>query len=289
EERPLGPVDEVLLGVGHGAVDVGPAAELGGEEHVDGIVEERGDVDDLGVEEEEAGAEDVEGGEDRGHDGAVDDALGHGSGLVDEDGDVLLVAAALVLPEVEALGDEAAAAAVPAAEVLVDGAAPVDVAGDAEGARAVAAEGAEDGGAHLGLELLAHLVDDLADDGAGRLAGAVGDEAPGGDEGGDELDVLLQEGEGLGLEEELGQALALDGVLLDEGDDVVAEELAQGAEPGGDVGAGGAEARGALLVEEGEGAVEVVEAGGVDVDRRRETAEGVEGEGGGDLLGAGAE
>ncbi len=83
----LGVVDQGLA-VGKGLGDVGAAAELTGEEEFDGVVELVAEVDDCGVEEEEADFEGGEFGEDAAHDGAVDDGVGHAAALVDAEDDV---------------------------------------------------------------------------------------------------------------------------------------------------------------------------------------------------------
>ncbi len=85
----LRPLDQPLA-VGDGAVDVGAAAELHAEEDVDRVVELVGQVDDLGVEDDQAGLHRPQRGEDRAEDAGEDDRLGHRARLVDAQDDVPL-------------------------------------------------------------------------------------------------------------------------------------------------------------------------------------------------------
>src|SRR5262249_28269573 len=155
----------------------------------------------------------------------------HRGRLIDREHDVPFMSPPLIGEEVKALGDEALLQAIPALEVRTDRAPPVDVARELDRARPIAADRAEDRGADVRLEPAPKLLDDLADDPPCDLLRLVGDQRGRADQGGGELDVLLEERERLGLEEELGEAAALDRVLLDERDHVLAEELAQAPQP----------------------------------------------------------
>jgi hypothetical protein len=81
------------------------------------------------------------------------------------------------------------------------------------------------------LELLFHLLDHRPDHHPGRLLGPLRDAALERHEGADELDVRLHALERLRLEEELREPFPLDGVGLDDGDDVLLEVGADVAEP----------------------------------------------------------
>jgi hypothetical protein len=71
-------------------VDVRAAAELDAEEHIDRIVEDRGEVDDLGAEGHDRGAQRRDGGQRRAHDAGVHRGLRHRARLVDGDDELPL-------------------------------------------------------------------------------------------------------------------------------------------------------------------------------------------------------
>ena len=86
---------------------------------------------------------------------------------------------------------------------------------------------------HLVPQFLHEPVDDLLDDLAGHLFRLRRDEVLRGEEDRDKLDILLQVGERLLLEEEFLEPLSLDCILLDYRDDVLPEEASQVREPYG--------------------------------------------------------
>ena len=94
------------LAVGHRPVDVGAAAELHAEEQVHRVVALLGQVDHLGVEDDDVRLQGRHAGEDGPGDAAVDDRVGHRAGLVHADDDVPLLAAVLAGEEVEVVGDD---------------------------------------------------------------------------------------------------------------------------------------------------------------------------------------
>jgi hypothetical protein len=145
--------------------------------------------------------------------------------------------------EVERLGDDHLAFRVVVLEVAADGPEPVHVGQAADGAVARAVEGSADGLLHRALDPLLDLLDDRLNNEPRRLLGPIGDHVLERQQGADHLDVGRDLAERFGLKEELFQALLLDGVALDDGDDVLGEVAADVAEPLGELRGGSPESR----------------------------------------------
>jgi hypothetical protein len=69
------------LAVRESAVDVGAAAELCAEEHLDGVGEQVSQTDDRRVEDDHRGLDGADGGQHRRHDARIDDGRGHRTAL----------------------------------------------------------------------------------------------------------------------------------------------------------------------------------------------------------------
>ena len=77
--------------IGHGLIDVGAAAQLHAEQHLDRIGQFLGQVEDDGVEADELGLHHRERSHHRREDRRVDDGGGHRAGLVDAEHDLVEV------------------------------------------------------------------------------------------------------------------------------------------------------------------------------------------------------
>ena len=126
EHGVAGPGDEPPA-VAEGAADVGAAAELHAEQHVDGVGEQRREVGDGGVEGDHRRAQRRQPGEHAGEQRGVDDAAGHRAALVDGDDDVAGEAALVAAEPDEPLGHDRAVLGQPVAQVGADRPRPVDV------------------------------------------------------------------------------------------------------------------------------------------------------------------
>jgi len=114
--------------------------------------------------------------------------------------------------------------------------------GDFEGAGASAAL-AEEAAADVGFEAVLEFFDDLFDDAAGDGEDGFALELVAeGEEGFEEVEVGFEFAEDFVVGEEFGEFVAFEGVFFDEFDGVVGEEVADFADPVGDVGAAGEEA-----------------------------------------------
>jgi len=148
--------------------------------------------------------------------------------------------------EIDSFGDDGSERGLIVFEVAANGPFPVDRGRVGQGRVFVPIEGAHDGLADFLFEQTFDFFDYGADDDARGFLGAFGNAAFEGHQGADELRVGLDVFEQLGLEEELGQPFFLDGVILDDGDDVFFEVGADVAEPFGQIGSGGAKTCGTL-------------------------------------------
>ena len=108
--------------------DVGAAAELHAEQHVDRIVQQRREIGDRGVERDEMRAQRRELGEHGAEQRGVHHAVGHRARLVDGDDHVAGEAAAATPVADQPLGHDGAVLGQPVAQVGVHGVGPVDVA-----------------------------------------------------------------------------------------------------------------------------------------------------------------
>ena len=232
DEQRLGRVLNELLTVGHGFVDVRPAAELDAEDHVDRVAPTRlGQVDDFGVERDDVRVQGRQAGEDRPADRAVDDRVGHRPALVHVDDHRPGVLPLRTAVEVDPFRDDRAQARAVVLQVSADRPLPVDRTGVGQRRVLLPVECPHHGLSDLLFELLLDFLDDRRDDHPGRLLGPLGNAATQGHERTDELDVRLDALERFRLEQQLCQALPLDRVGLDDRYDVLLEVRANVAEP----------------------------------------------------------
>ena len=149
--------------------------------------------------------------------------------------------------EVERVGDDHVAIPVVVLEITANGPGPVEVGQAADGAVPRAVEGAAHGlldpAAQPSHDLVHHRPHNLPR----RLLGPFGNHALECHERADQLDAGRHLAERFRLEEELLETLFLDGVALDDGDDVLGEIAADIAEPLGQAQRGTTQTGAALL------------------------------------------
>ena len=76
------------LTVGKGAVDIGVAAQLRAEQHIDRVREQMGEIDDLRVEDHHRGFDRLDGGQHRSQDAGIDHRGRHRAALIDAENDL---------------------------------------------------------------------------------------------------------------------------------------------------------------------------------------------------------
>ncbi len=196
------------LAVRQGPVDVGAAAELAAEQHVDRVGQPLGEVDHLGVERHQPGPHRWErsqgGSEDRG----IDHRLGHRTRLVDSHDHVLGHRRRPVPVADEPFGDERAPVGKVVVKVASDRGVPVDVPQPgATGPVRPAHRAAHRRPGRVGdppLDLGHHL----ADHHPGRTPRRLGHHLVEADQGGGQMHVGLHRVQQLGLEQHAGQVRA---------------------------------------------------------------------------------
>src|SRR5262245_34298285 len=111
-------------------------------------------------------------------------------------------------------------------EVAAERAAPIEVLGDRERPVLKAVEPAEQDGADAVFEAAAQVLDDLADEPAGLVEHPALHAAAEAEDDLEQIDAGLQPAERLGVGDQLGQAVAVEGVFLDDFDRLAREQLA---------------------------------------------------------------
>ncbi len=194
--------------------DVGAAAELHAEQHVDRIVQERCEIGDRRVEGDEVRAQRGELGEHGPEQRRVHHAVGHRARLIDGDDHVAGEAAVTTPVADQPLGHHGAVLGQPVPQVGMHGVGPVDVARPWPPRSVGAGERAVDRLAGAVGETLLEVGEHLGDDRAGRRPRLVGEQTVELDEQRDEVEVGLDRLEHLRFEQQPAQIEAFDRIAL---------------------------------------------------------------------------
>ena len=222
------------LAVAHGAVDVGTAAQLHAEQHIDRIVEFLGQVDHGRIEHHQLGRHGRQAGHHGAEDAGIDHRVGHGPTLVDAQNHLALRTACLAAVADQGFRHYGFVFRLPVTQIGANGAVPVDL-GMARTAVALAAVQRTGHGAAHGLFQLFHqLVHHLAHHQPCRGLGVLRDDRAQRDQVRHQMYIGLHVFQHLGLQQQLAQLQPLHGVALHDLHDLAGKVFADIAEPARD-------------------------------------------------------
>ena len=218
------------------AVDVGAAAELHAEQHLDGIVELFRHVDDGGVEHHHLGVHRRQARHHRAEDARIHDRVRHRAALVDAQHHLALRLARLAAVADQRLRNDGAVLGLPVAQVRADRAMPVDLGMLGAAVALAAIERAADGTAHRLFELAHEFIDHLLHHRARRGLGALRNHAGQRNQIRHQMHIGLHALQHFGLQHELAQVQPLHRIALPDLHDRAREITTDVAQPTRDVG-----------------------------------------------------
>ncbi len=224
------------LAVREGGIDIGPAAKLHAEQHLDGVGELVREVDDRGVEADELGLDDRQRRHHSRKDRRVDHRGRHRPGLVHAQDHLVEISPRFGLPRQadQPFRNDGLVLLLPVTEIGGDGAGPINIRETRSPRTLPAQDGAADGLGGGMREAFHQLVDDLLDDDARGVLRFLGDRGAQADQVRHQMHVGVQRRQEFRLQHHGLETQSLERIALDHLHHVGGKELPDITQPAGD-------------------------------------------------------